>query len=161
MPCSAAVGRQVPRKAELIPSFTHSSYFISLMLGSVVVNRIHHLVPPRAPLRHPLSPVLRAAIRVPSLLLLHRAVILLSAVLLTQKGYTPLGWTGAKGLVKLVGWSTVWAGKSELLRLVQENLGVEQAMAPQIMWEVFIATAIASVSETFVRALNVGRLLSR
>lgn len=88
-------------------------------------------------------------------------MILLSAVLLTQKGYTPLGWTGAKGLVKLVGWSTVWAGKSELLRLVQENLGVEQAMAPQIMWEVFIATAIASVSETFVRALNVGRLLSR
>lgn len=133
-----------------------SSYFLTLIAGSIVVNRIHHLVPPRAPLRHPLSPALRAVIRLPSLLLLLRAVLLLSTVLFTQKGYNPLECIGATSLIKLVGWGTAWAGKSELLRLVQEGLRVQDAMAPQIMWEVFIATAVASVSETFVRALNVG-----
>lgn len=134
-------------------TFLRSSFFLSLLALSIIVNRIHHLVPPRRPLHSPLSPSLRAFLRLPSLLLLFRAVLLLSFILLDQKGYAPTLWTGARATIKLVGWSTAWAGKSELLRLVDLGVQLKDAEVSRVLWEPFVAVGAAVVTETFVRAL--------
>lgn len=132
-------------------TFATSSFALSLLAMAILVNRIHHLVPPRRPTSLRLSPLLRLLIRLPSLLLLLRAIFLLAAVLGARHGYA-LGQFDGVGLgaAKLLGWGTAWAGKSTLLRLLDNWDVVDK----NIMWEVFVGTAAAVVTETFVRALD-------
>lgn len=156
---AGAAARESVRAAEVaalnaLPgpwTFATSSFALSLLAMAVLVNRIHHLVPPRRPTSLHLSPLLRLSIRLPSLLLLLRAIFLLTAVLGTHHGYSFGRITGVGvGAVKLLGWGTAWAGKSTLVGLLDKW----EVVDGKIMWEVFVGTAAAVVTETFVRALD-------
>lgn len=134
-------------------SFLQSGFALGLCGMAILVNRIYHLVPPRRPTANHLSPALRFSIRLPSLLLLLRAILLLVAVLGFQNGYS-LGCAEGfvKGLVKFVGWATSWAGRSTLKGMLEAD--VFKIADAQIMWDTFVAVGLASVTETFVRALD-------
>lgn len=112
------------------------------------LSRITHLVPPRRPALVRLSPWVRFSLRLPSLLLLLRAILLLATVLSIHSW----GWTGeyfrTVGNSRFLRWSTIWAGRSILeskTQLFEDG---------QVLWEVFVATAVSTLSECFVRSLD-------
>lgn len=106
-------------------------------------------------MQNPLSPTLRTTLRLPALALLSRAVLLLSVILADRAGYNVLTWFGVPTLVRLAAWSTAWTGKSELKRVMDAGIAVTQIRQPDVLWEVFLAVALSSTSEVFVRALQV------
>ncbi|KDE08096.1 hypothetical protein MVLG_01578 [Microbotryum lychnidis-dioicae p1A1 Lamole] len=150
-------------------SFVTSSFFVALLGLSILLNRIHHLVPPRRPFADreplpdgsnaPLPTKLRLALRLPSLVLLLRSSTLLSALLLAHNYDSHLfsSTRSGRAFVRALSFLTPWAGRSELSRLVQaadgSRLPYAIASASTVMWEVFVAVALAVVTETFVRAL--------
>ncbi|SCV74416.1 BQ2448_8055 [Microbotryum intermedium] len=150
-------------------SFVTSSFFVALLGLSILLNRIHHLVPPRRPFADrdplpdgsnaPLPTKLRLVLRLPSLILLLRSLTLLSALLLAHNcDSNPFSSTSyGRAFVRCLSFLTPWACRSELGRLVQaadgSRLPYAVANASTVMWEVFVAVALAVVTETFVRAL--------
>ena len=103
----------------------------------------------------PLSPLLRMTLRLPALALLFRATLLLSVVLIARANYNPLTWFGMPTVVRLAAWSTAWTGRSELKRVLDAGLTVGKIRQDQLLWETFLAVALSSTAEVFVRALQV------
>lgn len=142
-------------------SFLSSAFSLSLILTAILVNRIHHLVPPRRPSSNALSPYLLLCLRLPSLLLLLRSICLLGAVLSLANGYNPFfDYPSLTFVTKLLLKATFWAGKGILPRLlpsgssldgITQDAGSENAA---VLWQVFLGVGLSVITEAFVRALN-------
>ncbi|KAK4049256.1 hypothetical protein OIO90_005545 [Microbotryomycetes sp. JL221] len=134
-------------------SFLTSSFFCGIVALSIIANRIQAVVPPRRALHQQPSPSACRALRLPSLLLLARVVLLLLVTLATCRGYDPMSnWLGVKPLANILTWSTTWAGKSTLGQLASHSSST--FVEPnQICWETFLAVSFGSITEIFMRAL--------
>lgn len=130
-------------------SFLSSGFAITLVGMAILINRIHHIVPPRRPTNLHLSPILRAGLRLPSLLLLLRGILLLASVLAQYRGYQIESAGLLVTAAKLLGWSTAWAGKSTLVGLLEHGLKVQGSDAG-IMWEVFLGVSLGTKLPLFI-----------
>ncbi|KAK4046608.1 hypothetical protein OIV83_005978 [Microbotryomycetes sp. JL201] len=132
-------------------SFLTSSFFCGIVALSVISNRIQAVVPPRRALHQAPSPTVCRFLRLPSLLLLLRVVMLLTVTILVARGYDPVAWPLLGPVARVTTWSTTWAGKSSLQKLFDND--VISVNADQICWEVFLAVGLAAITENFMRAL--------
>lgn len=122
------------------PSFWHfftSRYSIVLLILSLLVNRIHAVVPPSN--RGYISTrKIRAIVRAPAILLLARACVMIVEMTMRMNAQDNGGGSKALGFVRM-GWSTeVITGRDH----------------SDIMWACFVAACMGVCSESFIRALD-------
>jgi hypothetical protein len=99
---------------------------------ALLCNRIYNIVPPRRR-NFRLEPMMRVALRMPALLLLGRAILLV---------LSKFAFDSADGFVV-----------PKLMRYVlPEEYGARDDSS--VMWSVFLSLGIACLVEAFVRALN-------
>lgn len=138
-------------------SFLTSNYAFTLIVMTILINRIHHLIPPRTPNSIKITPFLRALLRTPSLLLLARAILLLSGILAEKNAYNFMNYSIPIFVAKMIGWLTAFTGKSTLISILEAAGNSDTPWIVEeskVMMEIFIGTASAIVTEAFVRALD-------
>lgn len=141
-------------------SFLTSNYALTLIFMTILINRIHHLIPPRTPNSIKITPLLRFFLRLPSLLLIFRAILLLSSIIAEKNGYNFMNYSLPIFIAKMIGWLTAFTGKSTLISILEANESSNNLTSEWIieeagvMMEIFVGTASAIVTEAFVRALD-------
>ena len=126
------------------PSFWHfftSRYSIVLLILSLLVNRIHAVVPPSnaGVQRYRSSKRVRAIVRAPAILLLARACILILGMTVRLNIQEGGGGPGKHlGFVRMGGDNAVITGRDH----------------SDIMWACFVAACMGVCSESFIRALD-------
>lgn len=133
-------------------TFFTSKYALLLCFLTLVINRIHHIVPPSIPYRS--STRIRALVRGPAIFLLARATFRIVSLTLrlaaiaaaaAEAGAT----TEGSGTASKAGYASLvmgrLAGNSDKIR------GSEHA---DVLWLSFVACCVACASESFVRALD-------
>ena len=138
-------------------SFVTSRYAIALVLVAVLTNRILHICrPSRRSSR--LTPATRIALRLPALLLLTRAILILAVVassLAFDSDAIPnrlapasirAKWSNSERATPIGGWAT-------------RHFGSDHARARDAaaLWAAFTSTAVAIVTEALVRSLDAER----
>ena len=122
------------------PSFWHfftSRYSIVLLILSLLVNRIHAVVPPSN--RGYISTrKIRAIVRAPAILLLARACFMIVEMTMRMNAQDNGGGSKALGFVRMGGSTEVITGRDH----------------SDIMWACFVAACMGVCSESFIRALD-------
>ncbi|BGP34681.1 hypothetical protein JCM10296v2_006503 [Rhodotorula toruloides] len=160
-------------------TFLTSPYLlVSIALG-FFLHRVHHLVPPRdaiSPtaaqrqgvrqrgLERVLSLPVQLGVRIPALLLVLRACVALALAIAVNKGWTDADWLGredavgmlsgtAKTCARMLVWSTAWAGKGALGKLVSSGDAASAFEHSSLLWQTYVAVAVSMTCENFVRSL--------
>lgn len=129
-------------------AFFTSRYSIVLLLLSLLVNRIHAVVPP-SNTRYRSSKRVRAIVRAPAILLLARACILILGMTVKLGAVEGAASQGARGgALGFVRMSSAWAARSAQGQLIT---GRDHS---DIMWACFVAASAGVCSESFIRALD-------
>ncbi|GAA6050945.1 hypothetical protein JCM3770_005336 [Rhodotorula araucariae] len=167
-------------------TYLTSPYLFATLALAFFLHRIRHLVPPRqaftAPARNlnpgvrtamhrVLRPAVQVGVRAPGILLMLRAAIAcLVAIPLAHGHARSLAWLFpvgpgdratvlghvARSALRLVVWSSAWAGKGQLGALLAARTESELARAvahDALLWSAFLAASLGLACETFVRAL--------
>lgn len=128
--------RQARARPHEYPQFLQffvSKYALVLVLLTFVINRIHHLVPPRIPYRT--SYKVRALVRGPAIFLLLRSCVRLLAMMMQMSGAE----------------DGITTGNYTLLR---DSILGESTKHADILWGCFISASVACAAESFTRALD-------
>lgn len=130
-------------------TFFTSKYAFLLCFLTLLINRIHHIVPPTIPYRSSIK--IRALVRGPAIFLLARATFRIVSLMLRlmaaagNSSVTEGTGTGTKaGYASLV-MGRLTGNSDKLIR------GSEHA---DVLWLSFVACCVACASESFVRALD-------
>ncbi|GAA6003073.1 uncharacterized protein JCM10292_000326 [Rhodotorula paludigena] len=159
-------------------TYLTSPYLFTSLALAFFLHRIHHLVPPRtslvahSSLAHPrvVRPAVQVGLRLPGLLLMLRTALALACALALHAGH-PLDWlsrahspdartvaaTLAHSACTLVTWSTAWAGRGALGRVLAAASPADLVAALDhhaLLWATFVAASVGLTCETFVRALS-------
>lgn len=144
-------------------SFVTSRYAVALAIVAIVNNRVQHICRPRGGATARLSQVQRIALRLPSLVLLARSVLILTTVVADAflaesnpvntvlRSCTTSTWRDAwLGNMRMSGWASDWFGSTSR----DDILRARDASA---LWAAFTSTCVAVISDTMVRNLDAER----
>ncbi|GAC94698.1 hypothetical protein PHSY_002271 [Pseudozyma hubeiensis SY62] len=144
-------------------SFVTSRYAIALVIVAIVNNRVQHICRPRGGATARLSQLQRVALRLPSLVLLARAVLILFTVTadaflaesnlvnVLLRTCTTAAWRNAwLANTPMTGWAFDWFGISSRDALLR-------ARDATALWAAFTSTCVAVVSDSIVRNLDADR----
>ncbi|KAJ9475773.1 Protein ASI3 [Pseudozyma hubeiensis] len=144
-------------------SFVTSRYAIALVIVAIVNNRVQHICRPRGGATARLSQLQRVALRLPSLVLLARAVLILFTVTadaflaesnpvnVLLRTCTTASWRNAwLANTPMTGWASDWFGSSSRDALLR-------ARDATALWAAFTSTCVAVVSDSIVRNLDADR----
>ncbi|KAM0756102.1 hypothetical protein T439DRAFT_320792 [Meredithblackwellia eburnea MCA 4105] len=127
-------------------SFLWSGFSLTLLVLSILINRIHALVPPRRPQGRRINQTIRFLIRLPSLIGLTCAIIILAPPFelpFTLPVPFPLNL-----LLRVLPFSL------ETLSLPTWLLSNPDRTDRDVLWLTFLAVSLAILTDTFVRALD-------
>lgn len=160
-------------------TFLTSPYLlVSIALG-FFLHRVHHLVPPRdaiSPtaaqrqgvrqrgLERVLGLPVQLGLRLPGLLLVLRACVALALAIAVNQSWTDVAWLGKDAVVGALGsvartsartlvWTTAWAGKGALGKLVGAGDATSALEHSSLLWQTYVAVAVSLTCENFVRSL--------
>lgn len=144
-------------------SFVTSRYAIALVIVAIVNNRVQHICRPRGGATARLSQLQRVALRLPSLVLLARSVLILFTVTadaflaefnpinVLLRTCTTASWRNAwLANTPMTGWASDWFGSSSRDALLR-------ARDATALWAAFTSTCVAVVSDSVVRNLDADR----
>ena len=144
-------------------SFVTSRYTIALIIVAVINNRVQHICRPRGGATARLSQLQRIALRLPSLVLMARSVLIFTTVVADAflsesnpfnallRSCTTTSWRNAwLGHVPMSGWALDRFGSSSRDALLR-------ARDASALWAAFTSTCVAVISDAIVRNLDADR----
>ncbi|BGP42772.1 hypothetical protein JCM10449v2_006784 [Rhodotorula kratochvilovae] len=182
---SAAAAPSAPIQLPAPITYLTSPYLFATLALAFFLHRIRHLVPPRQAFTTParthnagvrtamhrvLRPTVQVGLRAPGMLIMLRvAVACLIAIALAhgrsvawvfpvsaEGGHATLLGHACRGALRLLVWSTAWAGTGQVGSLLGATSAADLARAVDhdaLLWSAFVAAALGLTCETFVRAL--------
>lgn len=144
-------------------SFVTSRYTIALVIVAIVNNRVQHICRPRGGASSRLSQLQRITLRLPSLVLLARSVLILTTVVADAflaesnpvnallRNCTTTSWRNAwLANTPMSGWALDRFGSSSRDALLR-------ARDASALWAAFTSTCVAVISDSIVRNLDADR----
>ncbi|KAJ1572781.1 hypothetical protein NDA11_002805 [Ustilago hordei] len=144
-------------------SFMISRYAFALVIVAIVNNRVQHICRPRRGAMCCLSQLQRIALRLPSLILLARSVLILTIVVADA-------FLVESNLINLLlrscttaSWRNAWLANTPMSGWAQDRFGASsrdellRARDASALWAAFTSTCVAVVSDSMVRNLDADR----
>ncbi|UTT88076.1 hypothetical protein NDA17_002985 [Ustilago hordei] len=144
-------------------SFVISRYAFALVIVAIVNNRVQHICRPRRGAMCCLSQLQRIALRLPSLILLARSVLILTIVVADA-------FLVESNLINLLlrscttaSWRNAWLANTPMSGWAQDRFGASsrdellRARDASALWAAFTSTCVAVVSDSMVRNLDADR----
>lgn len=144
-------------------SFVISRYAFALVIVAIVNNRVQHICRPRRGATCCLSQLQRIALRLPSLILLARSVLILTIVVADA-------FLVESNLINLLlrscttaSWRNAWLANTPMSGWAQDRFGASsrdellRARDASALWAAFTSTCVAVVSDSMVRNLDADR----
>ncbi|KAN0064301.1 hypothetical protein ACQY0O_002492 [Thecaphora frezii] len=144
-------------------SFLTSRYALALVVVALVTNRIQHICRPRGGRPLQLSQAKRLALRLPSLLLMARAVVILGVITasLFLSQANPINRLIAA--VSTTSWRQAWLAELPIGGWTQDHFGsasheaIVKARDAAALWTTFTSISVALVTESLIRSVESDR----
>ncbi|EPQ27771.1 uncharacterized protein PFL1_04516 [Pseudozyma flocculosa PF-1] len=144
-------------------SFITSRYAIALFAMALITNRIQHICRPRGGRAVRLPQAKRLALRLPSILLLTRAVVILAVITSSLFFSESAPINRLISLASTRSWREAWLAYKPIGGWAQGYFGSEshdaiaRARDAAALWASFTATCVAVVTESLIRSLEADR----
>ncbi|CDU23521.1 related to ASI1-putative integral membrane E3 ubiquitin ligase [Sporisorium scitamineum] len=144
-------------------SFITSRYAIALIIVVIINNRVQHICRPRGGATARLSQRQRIALRLPSLVLLARSVLILTTVVADAFLSESNPVNALLRACTTKSWRSAWLADTPMSGWALDRFGSSsrdallRARDASALWAAFTSTCVAVISETIVRNLDADR----
>ncbi|CBQ69600.1 conserved hypothetical protein [Sporisorium reilianum SRZ2] len=144
-------------------SFLTSRYAIALVIFIIVNHRVHHICRPRGGATARLSQLQRVALRLPSLILLARSVLILTTIVADAFLSASNPVNALLRACTTTSWRRAWLADTPMPGWALDTFGSSsrdallRARDASALWAAFTSTCVAVISGTAVRNLDADR----
>ncbi|TKY88396.1 hypothetical protein EX895_002748 [Sporisorium graminicola] len=144
-------------------SFVTSRYAIALIIVVIVNNRVQHICRPRGGATARLSPLQRVALRIPSLVLLARSVLILTTIVADAFLSESSPVNALLRTCTTTSWRKAWLADTPISGWALDRFGSSSRDAllrtrdASALWAAFTSTCVGVITETVVRNLDADR----
>lgn len=144
-------------------SFITSRYTITLIIVAIINNRVQHICRPRGGGTSRLSQLQRIALRLPSLVMLARIVLIFTTIVADAFLSPQNPINAVLRRCTTTSWRNAWLGNTPMSGWALDRFGASsrdallRARDATALWAAFTSTCVAVISDTIVRNLDADR----